>query len=152
MKIYKNSSYVKLELDEFLGLLEEDALDEIIYMITDLDNSGSINGDDDGDYDDEFLDVLEGYAGDISDILMGDFPSVVYYQEGLDLADLMEIFPDDTEFHPVSADFNESMIGDFPGYESGMVAGESLMDNLLLSNEDLRVRKIVKRFSHLLDE
>lgn len=149
MKIYKNSAYVTLELDEFLGLLEEDALDEIIYMVSDLDASGTISSD-----DDMFQGALDDYDGDIEDILSGDFPAVVYYQDGVDISDLMDIFPDDTEFHLVSGDDDMllSMMDEFPGYDDGMIAGESLMDNLLLSNEDLRVRKIVKRFSNLLDD
>lgn len=150
MKIYKNNSYVKLELDEFLGLLEEDALDEIIYMVQDLDATGSINGEYGGDYSG----ALDDYTGDIEDILNGDYPAVVYYQDGIDITDLMEMFPNDTEFYPVSEndEMFQSMLYDFPGYEDGMIAGETLMDNLLLSNEDLRVRKIVKRFNHLLDD
>jgi hypothetical protein len=141
MKIYKNNSYVKLELDEFLDLLEEDALDEIIYMIMDLDASGSINGNSIDDYDEDYSDMDE------------EFITKIYYTDSIDIQELMSIFPDDVEYY--SMEDNDEMLNqiiDFPGYIDGVIAGETMMDNLLLTNEDLQVRKIVKRFNHLLDD
>lgn len=138
MKIYKNNSKVELELEEFYDLLEEDALDQVIYMVLDLDETGSINKGP----------QLPNLLGDED----GDSITRVYYSEGLEMEELLSMFGDNIEYIGMGTMSEEDLDEVFESSGGGFINDSTLMDNLLLSNEDLRVRKIVERFSRLLKE
>jgi len=64
MKIFKNKASITLTLEEFLGLLEEDALDDILMLLEDLDETGSIKGDRDGNYDNDYWASMDALIDD----------------------------------------------------------------------------------------
>lgn len=161
MKIYKGEAGVTLTLENFLDLLEEDALEDIIDMVLDLEMSGSITGqsvmgDFDGDMfgdDVVFLGVvdLSDFDGDIESLLQDeDFLEKILEQEGVGFTNILDFMSDDPgHFDELSEDdFNQLssfLTGDV------FLSDEDLLDNLLCSNEDLKVKRIVQRFHHILD-
>lgn len=134
MKIYTGDVGMELTVQSFLDLLEEDALDEAINMVLDLEAaSSSLKGDFDGDV--VFLGSvdLDDYDGDLTNLFDHITGNIEQYDDmdELDLMELQEIL------------------------SSGLILGnqymddDELLDNLLLSNEDLRVKRIVERFRHI---
>lgn len=130
MRIYKGESGVEMSLEGFLDMLEEDAVHEVINMVNDLDRTGSIKGDFDGDviYMGEIN--LNDYDGDISDIFDRLAENSDNY-ETMSQEDFEEVFG------------KESSIG------GAFLDDDEILDNFLYSNEDLRVKRIVERFSHI---
>lgn len=129
MKIYKNGAKVELDLDEFLDLLEEDALDDVIYLVMDLDSTGSIkNSTQEGTY------------------------KKIYYSDGMNMEEMLEAIGEDVEHYSLISEETLDKIFGGAGAMNGFIDEERLMDTMLLSNEDLRVRRIVDRFFYLLDE
>lgn len=129
MKIYKNDASIELSLEDFLELLEEEALDQIIDMVIDLEASGSING----DYDGEniiYMGSIDLNDGDIEDLF--DF---------LDSAENFEIMSEE--------DLDTIFGSGFLPNEYGFLDDEDMIDSLMSSNEDLKVRRIVQRFRHI---
>lgn len=135
MKIYKNSACVNLELDEFLDLLEEDALDDVIYLVMDLDATGTA-------VDDEVMD------GDFD----GEFHTKIYHIDDGQIGDILGFLGDNVEYYPVADNETLDKIFGVTGSNHGFIDDEFLMDNLMLSNEDLLVQRIVNRFGYLLDD
>lgn len=134
MRIYKGDTGMELTVQAFLDLLEEDALDEAIDMVLELDAAASsFEGDFDGDI--VFLGEinLDNYDGDLTNLFDHITENIEQYDDmdELDLADLEEIFAE------------TMMLG------SAYMTDDELLDNLLLSNEDLRVKRIVERFRHI---
>lgn len=124
MKIVKNNASIELSLDDFLDLLEEEALDDVLSLLEDLDNHGSISNKNwEDDFEDEDLDIFDE---DFFKNYMSD--SEVYYLGAVT----------EEEFEELMAEYQD---GDDPF--------ESLFDNLTLSNEDLKVKKIAQRFRHI---
>ena len=129
MKIYKNGAKVELDLDEFLDLLEEDALDDVIHLVMDLDSTGSIkNSTQEGTY------------------------KKIYYSDGMNMEEMLEAIGEDVEHYLLISEETLDKIFGGAGAMNGFIDEERLMDTMLLSNEDLRVRRIVDRFFYLLDE
>lgn len=119
MKIHKNSASVDLTLDDFLGLLEEEALDDILELLTDLDETGVMNPSNDSKAWEEAFEEAIGNPDDYE----------IYYLGELDEEDYDELFSN----------------------PDGPLLDELLLQNLLFSNEDLKVRRIVDRFHHIED-
>lgn len=120
MRIYKNNASINMSLDEFLEFLEEEALDDLLHMLEQIDENGSIHGDFDGDF---------------------------IHLSGEDFeATLDDIFAnmDDDDFIYMS-EIDEEM------FNALMGADAELLDELLMSNEDIKVRKIVEAFSFIDD-
>jgi hypothetical protein len=152
MRIYKGEAGVDLTLESFLDLLEEDALEDIIDMVLDLEATGSIKassllGDFDGDFDDEvvFLGVinLDDFDGDIEDLL--DI-------ENIGLENLFDFLSEEPgHFDDLTEEDLNLVFG--PGNKLGeaFFSEEDILDNFFCSNEDLRVKRIVQRFHHILD-
>lgn len=142
MKIYKNNANITLSLDEFLDLLEEDALEDVFIMLMDLDETGSINPNNlysnDVTYEYYYVD-----SEDFDELLNG-------------LGDIDYMF-DEEDMYAMSDEELDMVFGVHDSYEDfdeidPDYAGEmgSLADELLMSNEDLRIRRIVNRFKHIL--
>lgn len=155
MRIYKGEAGVTLTLENFLDLLEDDALEDIIDMVLDLEMTGSITGqsimgDFDGDFGEDvvFLGVinLEDFDGDIDSLLE---------DENFGFANIPGIFDFLTEqpghFDELSEDDLNLIFGPGSSLGSSFMSEEELMDNFLCSNEDLKVKRIVQRFRHILD-
>lgn len=140
MKIYKGDAGIEITLDAFLELLEEDAIEEIVDMVVSLEATGSINGDINsmyGDYDGDMIylgvldmDEFDGDVGSLFDHITNNIEHYEVISEG-DLQEFLE-----------SAELLEAGELDIL---------EDVMDELLLSNEDLKVKRIVNRFRHIDD-
>lgn len=118
MKIHKNSASIDLSLDDFLELLEEDALDDILELLTDLDETGVMNPNNDSTaWEEAFSDAI-GNPDDYE----------IYYLGELDGEEYDELFSNP----------DNSLL-------------DEILGNLLFSNEDLKVRRIVDRFHHIED-
>ena len=126
MKIYKNNASVELSLEDFLELLEEDALEEIIEMVIDLDETGSIKG----EYGDDIQFISVENIGDIKGLFDFIEDDISYY-DTISEEDLAEIFG------------TGSTIGNM--FDSD----NNIKDNFVLSNEDLKAKRIVERFGHI---
>jgi hypothetical protein len=150
MRIYKGEAGVTLTLENFLDLLEEDALEDIIDMVMDLEMTGSITGhsvmgDFDGEFGDDvvFLGVinLEDFDGDIESLLE---------DENFGFANVLDFLTEDASHFDELTDEDLDLIFG-PGSSASFISDEELMDNFLCSNEDLKVKRIVQRFHHILD-
>lgn len=116
-----------MKMEDFLELLEEDALDEIINMVIDLEATGSIAGDLDGDILYGVID-LSDYDGNVDDLLDNLMSDPEYLNE---LSD---------------EEFDKLFIsGDT------FLSEEDMMEHFLLSNEDMRIKRIAERFRHIDD-
>jgi hypothetical protein len=124
MRIYKGEAGFELTTQSFLDLLEEDALDELINAVIDLEAADPMQGDYDGDM--IFLGEvdLDGFDGDLSNLFD-------HITGNIDHFDIM------------SEEGFEDVIGNM------FLSEEDMMDNMLMSNEDLRVKRIVERFRHI---
>jgi hypothetical protein len=153
MRIYKGEAGVTLTLENFLDLLEEDALEDIIDMVLDLEATGSINGqslmgDFDGDLmgdDVVFLGVLDlsDFDGDIEELLNGDSTG---------LESILDYLVDEPGFFDAMSEEDfESLFGTESTLGGSFLSDEDILDNFFASNEDLRVKRIVQRFHHILD-
>jgi hypothetical protein len=152
MRIYKGEAGVDLTLESFLDLLEEDALEDIIDMVLDLEATGSIKGtsfigDFDGDFDDDvvFLGVinLEDFDGDIDSL---------FEDEGVGFANLFDFLSEEQGyFDNLSEEDLDLIFGPTSTLGASFPTEEELMENFLCSNEDLKVKRIVQRFRHILD-
>jgi hypothetical protein len=133
MRIYKGDVGMELTVQSFLDLLEEDALDEAINMVLDLDAASSLSGDYDGDLIYMGSIDLDGFDGDLENLFDHITDNIEQYDtmDELDLLDLQEIL-------------NSGLILGNPFMDD-----DELLDNILLSNEDLRVKRIVQRFGHI---
>lgn len=135
MRIYKGEVGVDLTVEAFLDILEEDALDEIVDMVMDLEATGSIK---------EFKGDLDGDIIYLGQVNLDDLDN--------DLSALFENMESNMEFYDAfSEEEMVSMFMDDPYAIPYFDLEEELMDNFLLSNEDIRVKRIVKRFSHIND-
>lgn len=136
MKIYKGDAAVEITMENFLTLLEDDALDDLIDMVLDLEETGSIKKSDlDGDIvylGTIDLDDLDEFDGEI-DGLFDHITDGLENYEILSVEDFENLFGKDSLF---GAAFDDD---------------EDILDNLLLSNEDLRIKRIVQRFRHIED-
>ena len=123
MKIYKGDIGVVLTVQSFLDLLEEDAVEEVIQMILDIEEQSELMG--------------FGEA-EIIPIDLGELP------DNFDAESVFEHFFNNLESYEVYPENGlEALLGDV------FSSGEEIMDNLMLSNEDLRVKRIVQRFRHI---
>lgn len=123
MKIYKGDIGVILNVQAFLDLLEEDAVDEVIQMILDIEEQSALMGFDEAE---------------IFHVDMGEIP------EDFDADKMFEHFFNNLESYEVySENGYGALLGDIFHTE------EEVIDNLMLSNEDLRVKRIVQRFRHI---
>ena len=132
MRIYKGEVGVDLTVEAFLDILEEDVLEELIDMVLDLEATGSIKSDLDGDIiylGQVDLDDIEGSL----ETLFEDMENNMEFYDAYPEDELLNVFA------------NEPY--DIPYFDFE----EELMDSLLLSNEDIQVKRIVKRFSHIDD-
>lgn len=153
MRIYKGEAGVTLTLENFLDLLEEDALEDIIDMVLDLEMTGSITGqsfmgDFDGDIlgdDVIFLGVinLEDFDGDIDKL---------FEDENIGFANILDYLTEEQgHFDDLSEEDLDLIFGPGSSMGASFISEEELMDNFLCSNEDLKVKRIVQRFHHILD-
>lgn len=133
MKIYKNNTGVEMKMEDFLNLLEEDALDEIIDMVLDLEATGSIKGDFDGEQ------LYSIGVMNVNDLGL----------DGGQMDDLFDYIKDNPDSYEVVSE--EDFANLFGGEALGslFMDDEDIIDNLMLSNEDLKVKKIVQRFNHI---
>lgn len=158
MRIYKGGAGVEITLENFLDLLEEDALEDVIDMVLTLEETGSIKGDFNG-LKAVDLDALKGdFDGDVvflgtidlSDF-DGDFESLFDIQN-IGLENLLDYLVDDPDyFEDISEDDLSNLPGPFSTTGSPFLTKEEMMDNFLCSNEDLKVKRIVRRFRHIDD-
>lgn len=132
MRIYKGDVGFELTVQSFLDLLEEDALDEIINCVLDLEAEAALHSDFDGDI---------VYLGEVDlDNLDGDLSGLFdHITNNIDHFDVIEEDDYDTIFG------KESALG------AMFLDDADILDNFLLSNEDLRIKRIVKRFRHIDD-
>jgi hypothetical protein len=124
MRIYKGDVGYELTVQSFLDLLEEDALDELIDSVLELDAHASLKGDFDGDMIHVVQVDLDEFDGDLSNLFDHITDNIEHY----------EVISQD--------DFDEVFGHQF-------LTEEDIMDNLLFSNEDLRLKRIVERFRHI---
>jgi len=140
MKIYKNNASVNLSLDEFLKLLEEDAVEDIIDMVNDLEQTGSVSS---GEFDN----------------LMGDLDGDVLYMGAINLDDYDgeldylwdDIIDNPDNYQMISEEDFENLFGKDSTLGKVFNSDQEILDNFLLSNEDLKVKRIVERFRHIDD-
>jgi hypothetical protein len=132
MKIYKGDVSIDLGLKDFLELLEEDALDEIIDLVVDLEQTGSISPNNTGFEAGMYMIDVTDYDGNIEDLFdkFAQNPEAYEITSEEDLSNLFGV---------------ESMLG------QSFASDEDIMDNFLLTNEDLKVKRILKRFGHVND-
>ena len=135
MKIYKGDAAVELTLDNFLDLLEDDALEDVINMVLDLEATGSIKG---KDFDGEIV-----YLGAVDMDDLDDYD---------DIEGLFDHITDGLEnYEIISVDDFENIFGADSLLGAAFLDDEDILDNLYLSNEDLRIKRIVQRFRHIED-
>lgn len=131
MKIYKGDVGIDLSVQAFLDLLEEDALDEAINMVLDLDAAASELG--------EFGETM--HIG-------------VFIDEDFDgnIDGLFDHITNNLEHYEVieEKDF-ESAFGKQSGLGQAFYSDEDIENNFTLSFEDLRVKRMVGRFRHIDD-
>jgi hypothetical protein len=132
MKIYKGDVGIDLTVDAFLELLEEDALDEAINMVLDLEATGSIKGDFDGDIIYMGAIDLDEFDGDISGLFDHITDNIEHYEV-------------------ISEEDFESVFGAQSAMGGAFLSDEDIINNFLFSNEDLRVKRIAQRFRHIDD-
>jgi hypothetical protein len=124
MRIYKGDVGYELTVQSFLDLLEEDALDELINSVLELDANASFAGDFDGDMIHVVQVDLDEFDGDLSNLFDHITDNIEHY-EVISEEDFEEVFG------------------------NPFLTEEDIMDNLLFSNEDLRLKRIVDRFRHI---
>jgi hypothetical protein len=120
MKLSKNNACINLSLDEFLEFLEEEALDDVLHLLNQLDQ-----------------------GADLHDIA-GDFDGDIIHLSGDNLESIFSEMTD-ADFYSLDSMTEEEflqMISD---------ADPELLDEIMLSNEDIKVRDIVKAFSYIED-
>jgi hypothetical protein len=108
MRIYKNNASINMSLDEFLEFLEEETFDNVLSLLEELDEKGSMVQD---------LD-----------------PEMNEYFSGMSEEDFYQI-------ESIGEDMFNMMAG----------ADPDLLDDLALSNEDIKVRDIVSSFFFIED-
>lgn len=129
MKIYKGDVGCELTVQAFLDLLEEEALDELIDTVLELEAAGTM-GDLDGDV---------YFMGEVS---LDKFDG--------DLGNIFDHITDSSEHYETLSeeDFN-NIFGAYSAMGSSFTNDDEIYNNLMLSNEDLKIRRIVNRFSHI---
>lgn len=128
MKIYKGDVGIELTTQAFLDLLEEDALDEAINMVLDLDAAASDLG------ETMYMGVIidEDFDGDLE----GLFDHITNNLENYEVID--------------EKDF-ESAFGKQSGLGQAFYSDQDIEDNFRMSAEDLRVKRMFTRFRHIDD-
>ena len=129
MRIYKGDVGIELTIQAFLDLLEEDALEEAINLVLDMDAAHSLKEDYGGDF--TYIGSFEINDDTLEELFEHIIENIENYEdvEEVDLLSMDEAKKNQT---------NEPLLSE-----------EDLLDNLFLSNEDLRVKRIVKRFGHI---
>ena len=129
MKIYKGDVGCELTVQAFLDLLEEEALDELIETVLELDAAATMS---DLDEDVYFMGAvnLDQFDGDLSN--------------------LFDHITDSSEHYETLSeeDFN-NIFGAYSAMGGSFTNDDEIYNNLMLSNEDLKVRRIVNRFRHI---